>query len=178
MIKSGILSLLNMKSSTRSQLNIIVKQLRNVSLPTSPILGSGSLPRCKDGRRHKRVSTTPLATEKDFDDFLMSNPLIRISGFYLRFLNSLLRDNHRIVMTHGDLRPGNVMVEMIEGEIKLVGLIDWEMGGTYSEYWEYMKALNTVSPLDEMDWAHHLPEAIGDYPFEWAIDSLIDGVTA
>ena len=44
--------------------------------------------------------------------------------------------NHdRIVLTHGDLVPRNILVK----NGRIVGIIDWEMAGFYPEYWEYAK---------------------------------------
>lgn len=43
----------------------------------------------------------------------------------------------RIVLTHGDLVPRNILVR--EGG-HVVAIIDWEMSGFYPEYWEYAKA--------------------------------------
>jgi hypothetical protein len=41
----------------------------------------------------------------------------------------------RIVLTHGDLVPRNILVR--NGNV--VGIVDWEMAGFYPEYWEYVK---------------------------------------
>ncbi|OSD00714.1 kinase-like protein [Trametes coccinea BRFM310] len=40
---------------------------------------------------------------------------------------------HRIVFTHADLHPGNILVK----DGRLAGIIDWERAGWYPEYWEY-----------------------------------------
>lgn len=45
--------------------------------------------------------------------------------------------DHKIVMTHGDLSPRNILVQ----GSKVVAILDWEMSGYYPEYWEYVKAL-------------------------------------
>jgi serine/threonine protein kinase len=62
-----------------------------------------------------------------------------------------------IVFTHGDLSPGNIMVE--SGRIS--GIIDWEQAGWYPEYWEYVKAMagsidtwQTVWPVKIAKWLH------------------------
>ncbi|KAI1170872.1 kinase-like protein [Nemania sp. FL0916] len=44
--------------------------------------------------------------------------------------------HNRIVFTHGDLVPRNILVR--DGNV--VGIVDWEMAGYYPEYWEYAKA--------------------------------------
>ena len=53
------------------------------------------------------------------------------------FLTGMLNHHkHRIVFSHGDLRPANIIVK--DGHI--TGIIDWELGGWYPEYWEFVKA--------------------------------------
>jgi hypothetical protein len=98
-------------------------------------------------------------------------------------IHSFMREDHRMVMTHGDLHPRNIMVkwerneESAEGEqsIRVTSLIDWELGGWYPEYWEFVKALQTINARSSVaDWCDYLPtEAIGKWPVEFSIDSLI-----
>ena len=54
----------------------------------------------------------------------------------------------------------------------MVGLIDWEAGGWYPEYWEYVKGLNNVEEVK--DWWRYLIRIVGDYSSEWSFDVLID----
>ncbi|EER43101.1 conserved hypothetical protein [Histoplasma capsulatum H143] len=59
--------------------------------------------------------------------------------------------------------------------IRITGLIDWEVGGAYPEYWEFVKSLNTVRPIRLGDWPFFLPlKGMGKYFEEYAIDCLID----
>jgi hypothetical protein len=44
---------------------------------------------------------------------------------------------HKIVLTHGDMSPRNIIVQ----GSTVVAILDWEMSGYYPEYWEYVKAL-------------------------------------
>jgi len=73
-------------------------------------------------------------------------------------IRSSLREDHGIVMTHGDLNPRNIMItwESDQGslrtvkDIKVSGILGWESAGWYPEYWEFVKALNPInlrSPL-------------------------------
>ncbi|KAF8153449.1 hypothetical protein B0H34DRAFT_723640 [Crassisporium funariophilum] len=60
----------------------------------------------------------------------------------MKWLRSCLVDDHRIVLSHGDLNPKNIM--LLDGKddsISVSGIIDWEMGGWYPEYWDSLKAL-------------------------------------
>ncbi|XXH00871.1 hypothetical protein Hte_007222 [Hypoxylon texense] len=44
---------------------------------------------------------------------------------------------HKIVMTHNDYYPRNILVRGSE----VVAVLDWERSGFYPEYWEYCRAL-------------------------------------
>lgn len=81
----------------------------------------------------------------------------------------MLRDDYGVVLTHGDLHPGNIMVAddaECAGGVRVTGIIDWEMGGWYPEYWEMYKALNTRSGNDDSDWWDSFPETIRGYDAE------------
>jgi len=102
-----------------------------------------------------------------------------------------LIEKHEIVVTHGDLHPRNVMVtwdtletsygfdqediKCPDTDLRVTSVIDWECCGCYPEYWEYVKALNTVGPKDPFsDWFEYLPtQAIGSWPFELSTDMLL-----
>lgn len=51
-------------------------------------------------------------------------------------IDSVLK-GHRIVLTHGDFAPRNILVN----GSKVVAILDWELAGFYPEYWEYAKAV-------------------------------------
>lgn len=44
---------------------------------------------------------------------------------------------YRVCFTHADLDPRNILVDPKDG--KITGIVDWEFGGWYPEYWEYTK---------------------------------------
>lgn len=58
----------------------------------------------------------------------------------------LALNDHKIVLTHGDISPRNILVQ----GSKVVAIVDWEMSGYYPEYWEYVKAL--YRPAWESEW--------------------------
>ncbi|KAL7272459.1 hypothetical protein RUND412_004726 [Rhizina undulata] len=174
------------KSSIQSQLIPLFSSLRSVPEPPGgPALGGGEPRRCKDVRRYDRVASTPITTEAEFNDFLLSGR----RGIRVDMVRSFLREDHKMVMTHGDLHPRNIMATLEEARdiqdgdaedvkslgVKIEGIIDWEYCGWYPEYWEYVKALNTIAPGDEMqDWWAYLPTAaIGTWPAEFAIDLMV-----
>lgn len=47
------------------------------------------------------------------------------------------RSGHKVVFTHGDVNMRNIMVNK---DGALCGIVDWETGGWYPEYWDYTKA--------------------------------------
>jgi hypothetical protein len=106
-------------------------------------------------------------------------------------LRSSMKDDHRIVMTHGDLHPRNIMVTLeasqpipTQGEavrtgdtiVRVSSIIDWETAGWYPESWEFVKAVSMIDPRGPLsDWIDFLPiDAIGYFPMEFSIDRLLD----
>jgi len=45
--------------------------------------------------------------------------------------------SHRIVLSHGDLKPHNIMVK----GGKITGFLDWESAGWYPDYWDFTTAI-------------------------------------
>lgn len=150
------------KASVRCQLNDILAQLRSCPYPPNTPLGSLSAPHvCKEYHMTVAVSSPNIRTISQFHDFLVSRPLPNVSPFYLRWLRSQLRDEYRIVLSHCDLHPRNILVmDSPDDTVHISAIIDWEMGGWYPEYWEMYKALNTRGGNDSSDWWEHLPEVI------------------
>ncbi|BCS02677.1 uncharacterized protein AKAW2_60941A [Aspergillus luchuensis] len=193
------------KASVREQLNAIFSDLR--SLPFTPsdepgaVYGGGTPRRCKDTRRETRVADTPISNETEFNHFLSFNPR-RTETSHIVMIRSYMTTGHRLVMTHADLHPRNIMVTVtphssspneVDGQclqtskaltgtddvsserITITGIIDWETCGWYPEYWEYLKALNTIFPgCDCEDWWEYLPTTIGVWPKEHAVDLMLD----
>ena len=84
-------------------------------------------------------------------------------------------DDHRIVLSHGDLNPKNIiLLDERDGSVSISSIIDWEMGGCYPEYWDALKALNVRSTDDESDWWCSLPEQFNRYVSEVAINRLVE----
>ena len=192
------------KISIKVQLEAIIANFRSIPAPpaeeANAVLGGGNPRRCKDTRRHVRIATGPISNEIEFNQFLASNPT-RSGGDGIAMIKSYLDADHKIVMTHGDLHPRNIMVtidprfsdqdaskassqerpDTIAGTINLsnsqvtvTGILDWEMCGWYPEYWEYVKALNTITiGGDFSDWWSYLPANIGVWPKEHAVDVML-----
>lgn len=179
------------KTSIQHQLNSIFKALRSIPRPKDSgdaVLGGGIPLICKDARRSERVAGGPIKNESDFNDFLCSEPG-RSKTPWVEMIRSFMREDHSIVMTHGDLHPRNIMVAVSgaacchdlsthvdsDQDIKITSILDWEMSGWYPDYWEFVKSLNTIYQGDTLeDWRDFLPtDAIGAWPAEFAIDTLI-----
>ncbi|KAL2179727.1 kinase-like domain-containing protein [Thermothelomyces heterothallicus CBS 202.75] len=176
------------KTSIKAQLNSIFRTLRKEHDGGRPKFGGFTSAICKDTRRHQRLSEPAIQTETQFNDFLCRKPG-RTPRPWITMLRSGMRNDHRLVMTHGDLHPRNIMVRWESGDedganldrgeekrIRITALIDWEMSGWYPEYWEFVKALSTINMREKLsDWFEYLPtDVIGTWPVELAIDSLLD----
>ncbi|KAL4914611.1 uncharacterized protein ASPGLDRAFT_43201 [Aspergillus glaucus CBS 516.65] len=192
------------KTSIKVQLGAIVKNFRSIPAPpaeeANAVLGGGNPRRCKDTRRQVRIATGPISNEIEFNQFLVSNST-RSECDGIAMIKSYLDTNHKIVMTHGDLHPRNIMVtinprssdrdggeasfqkaldtttgtsDLSNSQVTVTGILDWEMCGWYPEYWEYVKALNTITIGGDFgDWWSYLPDNIGVWPKEHAVDVML-----
>jgi aminoglycoside phosphotransferase len=162
------------KVDIQRSLNEAVSILRNIEKPEGQPFGSSS-GRCRDLRTQNRYAESPVHDEAAFNEFLLTAaPRSQIWSSYRTRIVSMLRTDHRIVFTHGDFHPRNILVvDSPGGGICLSGIIDWETSGFYPEYWEHLKALNTRDPWDESDWWTHLPSSIVGYDQEIAVDGLL-----
>ena len=174
------------KYTIQSQLGAILIRLRSISRDTSTWMLGDVTARCRDVRRQEHVAGG-IRDEEQFNDFLCQRRN-RTDARWNQLIRSSMTDSHPIVMTHGNLHPGNIMVTWkghTDGDtstagppfqnLRITSIIDWDSAGWYPAYWEYVKALNTVEPRGpEADWPHYLPTTvIGKHMSEFAIDSLI-----
>lgn len=162
------------KKYVRDQLNTLFTEIRSLPLPSHEgHLGGGTPPQCEDGRHWNKTSsaTSPIRSESQFNAFILTESSLDLSR--LAFLGANMSGDHRIVMTHGDLLPRNLLVASADTPT-ITGIVDWESGGGYPEYWEYVKALNDSFTKRENDWYLYLPEVgIGKYFGEWTRDAII-----
>ncbi|OJT14177.1 hypothetical protein TRAPUB_9288 [Trametes pubescens] len=162
------------KRKIRWVLDATLLALRRVELPPGEPFGTPvGRHLCKDARNDIRVSSSPIYSEAAFNDYLMHRSSPRVATSYKSWLRSMLREDHRILFTHGDFHPRNVMIT--DGDDpELTGIIDWEMSGFYPEHWEYLKAMNTRSVTDTDDWWDYLPPCILGYDQEVVLDRYIE----
>lgn len=132
------------KKAIARQLRVMLEKMRSVTPPAN-VIGACDGTEIRDTRVHFTYHSPPCQDEKAFNEYLSASlhehtpPLVR-EAFSRR-----LRTNHRIVFTHCDLTPRNILMQ--DGQIQ--GLVDWEDSGWYPEYWEYVKFFQR--PADK-DW--------------------------
>lgn len=190
------------KAAVRDQLDALIAKYRSIPPPPSEepnaVYGGGVPRRCKDTRRDTHEAEMPISNEDEFNDFLVTKEGWPMCD-HRRLVRSYLGSNHRLRMTHADLHPRNVMItvssqppaagesaketpagdEKVENKelpatasVAVTAILDWEMCGWYPEYWEYVKALNSLfEPLT--DWAFFLPKCVGVWPLEHAVDQML-----
>ncbi|QKX56170.1 uncharacterized protein TRUGW13939_03270 [Talaromyces rugulosus] len=62
------------------------------------------------------------------------------NGEYMLYQTVRELKNHKIVFTHADLHPGNIIVRA-DGTVVL---LDWGLAGFWPEYWEFYRAMNSI----------------------------------
>ncbi|KAI1323067.1 kinase-like domain-containing protein [Xylariaceae sp. FL0255] len=78
------------------------------------------------------------ADEKEFDEWCLARLGTLTRWKWRRYLEKSRKDTpSKFVLTHGDLRPRNIMVK--DGQV--TGIIDWEKSGFYPDYAEYAFAM-------------------------------------
>ncbi|KAI8710904.1 APH domain-containing protein [Fusarium sp. LHS14.1] len=165
------------KQVISDQLESLFLQLRSLPCPANTPLGGIGGEGCKDLRRGIRTNADPIMNDNEFQDFIFSGSKTASSS-YIGFLRSMMpKTPTKIVFTHGDVRPANIMVERVNGDAwKVVCIIDWEASGHYPEYWEGIKATNNLTPHDNSDWYQYLPSVISPntYAAHWLVDRVWD----
>jgi hypothetical protein len=165
------------KRGISTQLAGIISRLRTLSHPDNAPFGKVEGGRCEDVRRGSRTSDRVITNIRQFDDFIFSGATAA-TPTYLEFLRKFKPTAPAgCVFTHGDIKPGNIIVKQssISGW-EIAAIIDWENGGFYPAHWEGIKMTNNLTPRDDDDWYLHLPEPISPhmYPIEWLVDRLLD----
>ena len=101
------------------------------------------------------------------------------SRIYTRYVAhnglSYRRDQHDIrdilprsgisVFAHGDINPRNLLVDE---NIKIVAVLDWESSGWYPDYWEYARMMKYCDPL-EHEWQQWMEKT---KPQPWDITGI------
>ena len=161
----------NKKCHVRDQLDQLFTELRRLPTPSNEgCFGGGIPPTCKGGFRYGKTSSSPVANEAQFNDFLLDDSSLEPAR--IEYIRKSLISDHQIVLTHGDLCLLNIIVESKDAP-HIAGIVDWDTGGAYPDYWEYVTALHS-SISKQSDWCLYLPEAgIGRFFAEYAQYSVI-----
>jgi len=100
------------------------------------------------------------------------------STSWITFLRRLVpRSNYEYFFSHCDLSMKNIMVDLDDDKYVVSGIIDWETGGFYPEYFESSKLLGNIRSRSETDWYDYLPACIAPerYPIHWLVHRLWEG---
>ena len=161
------------KSSVQSQLDHILRRLRShtqeVGLPMGGLGGEG----VKDWRLGSKPHPETVRDGAKLEELQFSARNLgskTYATFLRRFLDGL--PPGPVVLTHGDIRMANIMVKMDGDSCTVMGLIDWEECGFYSEYFESFNMTRTLSIVDENDWYLYLPDSV--LPSKWPVRWLVD----
>ncbi|KFY11037.1 hypothetical protein V492_04717 [Pseudogymnoascus sp. VKM F-4246] len=115
------------------QLRAIITTMQSVESKTG-VIGSCNGGFFRECRRMGEYTGGPFQDEAGFNDYLTK--LIGTTPTDInKALRSQLRTDHRIVFAHGDLAQENIIIK----DMKIVAVVDWEYGGWFPEYWEYVK---------------------------------------
>lgn len=166
------------KQDISSQVDTLFSELRSLPRASDMPLGGVKGEGCKDTRRSVRRSTTPIMTNKEFEDFIFTSERPP-SSVYTQFIKSFIPsgDGLDYVFTHGDLRTANIRVAKDKsGKWAVTGIIDWECSGFYPDYWEMLKITNTMNSFEKSDWYLYLPKSLSPLrsPQRWLVDRLWD----
>lgn len=166
------------KRSVSRDLDEILVELHNIPFEHGNALGGLAGQGCKDTRRHTRKASEPIYSCEGVWEFMYgcARNMETAYGKFLRNQTFPPREQ-KIAFIHGDFRPANIMVQYQQDvNIKVTGLIDWEMSGFYPEDLECVKALNNVSPIGKDDWYLFLPKSIfpRDHLESWHADLVWD----
>ncbi|KAG6873287.1 hypothetical protein C0995_000722 [Termitomyces sp. Mi166 len=165
------------QARTAAELRAYIAEIRALQQPT-PAGWIGSVGKkgviCPRIGMHGRPCG-PWESEAAFNAFLLK-PLDKVNSpkWQQKFTNALASYNHRIVFSHADLSPENVIVNKETGEV--TGIIDWEMAGWWPEYWEYRKAM--YGGRSSLAWWTKLLDDVMEKHWEkWGLDSDLENFT-
>lgn len=165
------------KRDISSQLDSLLKTIRQIPFTIGSPLGDVNKHRCRDIRRFLRQSSEPITSIHQFQEFIFSGATTA-SPMFIDFLrNFMSKTESKCVFTHGDIRPANILVQRSEASgWEVTGIIGWEGSGFYPDYWEAIKITNSMVPSDADDWYQYLPESVSplQFPEYWLLDRILD----
>ncbi|KAE8332238.1 kinase-like domain-containing protein [Aspergillus sergii] len=119
------------KNRVTNQLKGYIRELHEI--PPSDYIGSVDFRPVTDPILDGCPNQGPFSAKEAFDNALIDAYRSKAPRCHIKsFLAGMLSQNkHQIVFTHGDLHLANIMVN--NGSV--TGILDWEFGGWYPEYW-------------------------------------------
>lgn len=165
------------KRGISTQLDSLMPRLGSLSRPENTPFGNPADGKCVDARRAVRTNQHPITSASEFEDFIFSGTKYATPS-YIQFLRNLkINLPTQCVFTHGDLHPGNIIVDQGEdGSWQIAGIVDWENSGFYPAHWEAVKMTNCLAASDAGDWYLYLPKSVAPqrYAIEWLADWVLD----
>ena len=125
------------------------------------------------------VISGPFKDQKQMNQGILERLGQMQSPHYIRLLKEMVNrtlKNHRIVFTHGDLQPKNIIVERKgvcnngDADFK-VTLIDWNLSGWYPEFWDFCNS--TLYCQMKPDWLELIPDIFDQYPVEYLMMQVV-----
>ncbi|ATY58577.1 kinase-like domain [Cordyceps militaris] len=147
------------KKSVASQLREIIEQMRAMEPPPNYIGCCGGTG-IRETTVHSRDEGPVCKDETEFNNYLVSSLFKQIPTVLRTSFRNHLRTDHRIVFSHGDLTPRNIMMQ----DGKISGVVDWEDAGWYPEYWELIKFIERPAVGDWKEYAEVIFSTL--YPTE------------
>ncbi|KAH8675139.1 kinase-like domain-containing protein [Ilyonectria robusta] len=146
------------KKDIARQLRVMIEKMRSVA-PPPHLISACDGSEIRDTRVHFTYHSSACQDESAFNEFLLSALYEQTPPLVREAFSRRLRTDHRIVLSHCDLTPRNILVE--DGKIK--GLVDWEDSGWYPEYWEYVKFFQRPADKEWKEYAEDIfPELYHD----------------
>lgn len=120
----------------------------------------------------KKVSFSPFLREwlkeslKDLARLLSYEHIQREKEFLINIFSYLLENLYKVnyigepTFTHGDFIPGHIFVEKIDGEYKIVGIIDFEFSQSYCPEYDFIK-LHRQGFFEDVELKKALEEGYG-----------------
>jgi len=155
------------------QIRSILLDLRSLESPG--YLGSADRRPCEDGVFYDPESPYPISgpfsSEDEFYAAIISRFERSEPAAFVRLLRNLSEKmpRHKIVFTHGDLQPKNILLQKTQeagdGCKYKVFLIDWEISGWYPAYWEFCNA--TIAGRFKPEWLAIMQELFSGSTYEY-----------
>ncbi|CAI7639700.1 unnamed protein product [Penicillium glandicola] len=162
------------KLSIQKQLDDIFSRLRGLRQEDGTELGGVRGEGVKDYRIMETHAYKGITTARGFDE-LQFSAKHRASPSYVKLLRSFLDEDNKTlqgsVFSHGDLKKSNIMVQEDLGNagfFVVTGIIDWEDGGFYPEYYESTTLSNGQSIMSDDDWYLYAPHCISALRFPFS----------